>query len=1192
MKRFAIAALVLFCLAGISLAQSEEVSHSTVPAATVSTTTPATVAPDVAPAASSAATTKPPKTHWWNRHTRASSTAAKAPAGSDVRASRMTRPGDEDRLPVADSLTPYNGPPLDFRAVTPVRTPPLRDIVPIPPPKLGDEEAGEGHREPMIPNPPTIKGGPDGFFQTAPGPLISAPTLTGLNFAGIGVGLGAFTPNSNPPDTNGRVGATQYVQWNNTSFAVFNKTTGALLFGPVAGNTLFQTLGGVCASHNDGDPTVAYDLLSGRWILAQFVVQAPAGTASHECVAISATSDATGSYYVYDFLTDPTNFVDYPKIGVWPDGYYMTGHVFNAAGTSLVAARVYAFERSQMIQGLPARQVSADLPTNGGSVQYGFLPADLDSLTPPPAGEAEFILGPGNLTNQTASTRVAVTWGATPTMTLTSAIITTVGITVANCVGSASARRCAPQPPPAVSTDAVDNLRSHYMYRLAYRNFGGSPVQESLVVSATSQGTPNNHNAIKWMEFRNDGTSTATPTVFQSGTFDPDLTYRFMPSIAMDSSGDIALGYSGSSTTVFPGIFATGRLVTDPINTMGAETTVFAGVGVQIPGATAGNRWGDYSAMTLDPVDQCTFWYTNEYLPNNGAFNWSTRIASMSFPSCTPAPAWGTISGNITSCATGVPLSGVVVTLDNGFSGASDASGNYSILVPAGSYTATAADPSRDCASSTPVSSPLTASSGLTTTQNFCMTGTSNLQTNGMTLDDSSSGNNNGVVNANECVAVSVPLLNAGCGDETAIAATLSTTTTGVTVTQPTSAYPDIAIDQSGTGTTPFRFQTSPSFPCGTVINFTLDVTYASGSKSLGFSVPTCTGGADQSIPSYPGLSASDLTQNDRIGRTGIPSTCAGKANPGGGFTGIHFYKPYTFTNPSSAPACFTVTINAAAGGAGDIESVAYAPTYDPNNIGTNYLGDTGISGLGTTITSGSYSFVVPANSNFVVVMEGASVSTATSAFSGTVSGFIDPTLGPGGPPGPTITPGGATTFCAGGSVTLSSSSATGNQWLVNGNPIGGETNQTYIASTSGDYSVVALSGGCATQPSSVTTVTINPLPPTPTITPGGPTTFTYPGSVTLNSSSASRQPVVSRQRLRPQPDRRCDESGLRCFGCRQLHRDRHGRQRLCQRHIGDHDRHRQSGHAGSDRNGRHVHVRRHAEGGKRLPPPVAPVRA
>src|SRR5204862_6776286 len=344
-------------------------------------------------------------------------------------------------------------------------------------------------------------------------------------------------------------GATQYVQWNNTSFAVFDKATGALLYGPAAGNTLFQSLGAPCSTHNDGDPVVSYDLLAGRWILSQFVVGA-SPSYSHQCIAVSVSDDALGSYYIYDFVTDPVNFVDYPHTGVWPDGYYMTTHVFNAAGTAQVAARVHVFERDKMILGLPARQVQKDLSKDGSAFQYGFLPADLDSLTPPPAGEASFVLGPnGQFTNRTDWTRVAVTWGTTPTITFPgSGTITTVGIGNAPFVNNTVAqenRDCVPQPSPAVAADYLDNISFHYMYRLAYRNFGGAPVQESLVASGVTSGSAStpSHGAVKWMEFRNAGSSTTAPTVFQSGTFDPDTAYRWLPSIAMDKDHNISLGY-------------------------------------------------------------------------------------------------------------------------------------------------------------------------------------------------------------------------------------------------------------------------------------------------------------------------------------------------------------------------------------------------------------------------------------------------------------------------------------------------------------------------------------------------------------------------------------------------------------------------------------------------------------------------
>jgi len=349
---------------------------------------------------------------------------------------------------------PYTGPVRNLRPVTAVRTGKLRDMRPIDPATVRNHY----HLEPIPPKTPTRSGGPAGPMQTTAGPLASAPTPTGLNFEGVGVGLAGFMVGSNPPDVNGRVGSTQYVQWNNTSFAVFDKTTGTLQYGPAAGNTLFQALGGLCASHNDGDPVVSYDILAGRWVLSQFVVGGGQTDFSHQCFAVSATSDATGEYYLYDFQTDPVNFVDYPHTGVWPDGYYMSTHVFNPGGT-FTAGRIYVFERAKMIAGLPARMQSQDL-----GAEYGFLPADLDSLTPPPVGEAEFILGPNfTLTELTDSFRVAVTWDTTPTLVVTPGPTIMGGIGNAPCVSGVNnpARDCVPEPSPAVGTDYLDNIGGH-----------------------------------------------------------------------------------------------------------------------------------------------------------------------------------------------------------------------------------------------------------------------------------------------------------------------------------------------------------------------------------------------------------------------------------------------------------------------------------------------------------------------------------------------------------------------------------------------------------------------------------------------------------------------------------------------------------------------------------------------------------
>ena len=293
---------------------------------------------------------------------------------------------------------------------------------------------------------------------------------------------------------------------------------------------------------------------------------------------------------------------------------------------------------------------------------------------------------------------------------------------------------------------------------------------------------------------------------------------------------------------------------------------------------------------------------------------------------------------------------------------------------------------------------------GASTTQDFTMAGNSKLEANGFTVDDSVTGNGNGIVNLNECFKVNANVKNNGCATETAISATLTTSTSGVTVVNGSSTYPDLVIDASGNNSTPFQLVTSNSFACGTPIALSLNLTYASGSKTVTYTVPTCGGGADQTIPASS-VTTSDPSQPDRLGRTGIASTCAGKACPGPINTaGSRNYKTFTFTNASAAPRCFTATINAALGGGGDIIGAAYQTIYTPpiaqgdpqGNLCLNYLGDTGISGLGTTVGSGAFSFTAAAQSNFVIVVSTATGSTNSSVFTGTISGFVDQTPGPG----------------------------------------------------------------------------------------------------------------------------------------------------------------------------------------------------
>ena len=527
-------------------------------------------------------------------------------------------------------------------------SPPLRDMKLIPPmyPEL---EAHEVKHLPRRYPPADLAATGDPARQAAPGGTEVSGTV-GLNFDGVGVGLGGFSPNGAPPDTVGAAGSTQYVQWVNTSFAVFNKSNGALVYGPANGNTLWQGFGGRCESDNDGDPIVVYDKAANRWVMTQFSVSA---SPFYQCIAVSTSTDATGSYrrFSYQF----TDFNDYPKTGVWPDGYYITYNMFNAAGTAFLGAKVCAYDRGQMLSasGIPAPQQCFQLSSAYG----GLLPSDLDGATPPPAGSPNYVLAfdDTNL-NGLNLWKFHVDWANAANSSLTGPTkITTASFTPA-CNGGT----CVPQ---SGTTQKLDSLADRLMFRLAYRNFGG---HESLVVnhSVNVSGA----SGVRWYEIRNPG---GTPTVFQQSTFSPDATYRWMGSVAQDKDGNMLLGYSASSSSIKPRVRYTGRLASDPVNTMQAENEMFAGAGAQ---TSSLSRWGDYSAMTVDPGDDCTFWYTQEYLKANGSFNWSTRIGSFKFPSCGAAPPNPDFGISAAPAALSVAqgasgTSNITVTSLNGFAG-------------------------------------------------------------------------------------------------------------------------------------------------------------------------------------------------------------------------------------------------------------------------------------------------------------------------------------------------------------------------------------------------------------------------------------------------------------------------------------------------------------------------------------------
>ncbi len=447
----------------------------------------------------------------------------------------------------------------------------------------------------------------------------SVRTTPGLNLLGLGTGFvgpsGTFSVQFAPPDTNGAAGDTQYVQMVNIDYAVFDKTTGNPTLGPLSFNTIFNGFGGSCASTNVSDPTVLYDKLAGRWFIEYFTVNSPYAF----CLAVSSTSDATGSYHRYAFRVS-SGLPDYAKTGIWPDAYYISARLFQG-GANYIGPMGCAADRTKMLAGAAATLQCIQI--NNTSLD-GMLPSDLDGSTAPVAGTPNYyvVQGPtGSNSLQLYKFHVDFVTPANTTFTGP----TSIPVAAYTQAGSSSA---VPQPGTSQKLDALGNF---LMFRLSYRSFASAatPYESLLLTHSINVGRSTSRRiGVRWYEIRNPGTATA---VFQQGTYSPSTLYRWMGSIAQDKLGNIAVGYSGSSTTVHPEILYTGRVPTDPLGKLEAEAVIFAGTGSQNGGL---NRWGDYSGMSVDPVDDCTFYYTTEYLPSTGSFNWATRIFSFKFPSC------------------------------------------------------------------------------------------------------------------------------------------------------------------------------------------------------------------------------------------------------------------------------------------------------------------------------------------------------------------------------------------------------------------------------------------------------------------------------------------------------------------------------------------------------------------------------
>jgi hypothetical protein len=510
----------------------------------------------------------------------------------------------------------------------------------------------------------------------APGPLAN---FDGLDFSNWGAG--------HPPDTNGDVGPQYYIQTINTSIGVFRKSDGVRVAAFTFDTFMSQgNFGNLCDTDNFGDPVVLYDSFEDRWVITDFAFKLDGSNnvinppGSFQCVAVSMNGDPVSGGWNYYSINTSGGLGDYPKFGIWPDGLYMSANMFDylAAG-SFQNTRLYAFNKYQMYAGSPSvTVVSFDLPSD----QFTVLPANarLQTGTPPP-GSPNYFASVWNFLNAEEIWKFHVDWNNISLSSVTGPFDTQMGFWWEQYSGAAGTA-----PTPA---NSLDTLYHRLMVQNQYSNIGGA---ESLWTSHTvGAGNPTSNvtsaqSAVRYYQANVSGGTVAANTV-QSFTYSPDATlYRYMPSVAVNRGGDMAIGYSTSNATKNPAMVYAGRLAGDPVNSITqTEQLLIAGTGSQ-SGTCGGTctRWGDYSAMTLDP-DGCTFWYTNEYYIANGlAFN--TRIGSFKFPSCIPVGAGGTVQGQVTATAGGAAIAGATVSL-GARSTTADANGNYAFHnIPAGTY--------------------------------------------------------------------------------------------------------------------------------------------------------------------------------------------------------------------------------------------------------------------------------------------------------------------------------------------------------------------------------------------------------------------------------------------------------------------------------------------------------------------------
>jgi hypothetical protein len=625
-----------------------------------------------------------------------------------------------------------------------------------------------------------------------------------------------------PPDTIGDVGLNHYVQAVNALFRVFDKQ-GNPLTPPLKLNSLFKPLGTVCATRNDGDPIVLYDSLADRWLLSQFCKNAPP---FRQMIAVSKTGDPTGEYFVYEFVMPNIKLNDYSKIGVWPDGYYMSTDEF--LGGDYAGSGAFAFEREKMLVGDPtASYVYFDLASPTTMRIGGILPTDLDGLNPPPDNSPNVFIGYtateyGDPEDALRLFEFDVDFKNPENSTFAEVFESPIAVAPFDPT-SPQGRNDIDQPVPG---EDLDSQSDRLMYRATYRKIGNI---ESIVVNQTVRSSPVGETyraGVRVYELkRSVGGGSNEYAVSEQATIGDNQTSRFMAAAAQDHEGNIAVGYTTSNEEKQPSIVYTGKLATTQTGVFRNEALLTEGTGVQ---TAFGFRWGDYSGMNSDPADGCSFWITNQYYSlqsqNESPFGWLTRIGKFRFSECSDEIIT-TIEGTVTNSLNGLVIDGAKVKVNNAYSRFTSADGTYrNLKVVGGNYNFTVSAKGFRTKEMT-----LNIGGAGTFIQDFSLEPIAVLENEKTQITAESCAVNN-TVEPSETVTLNIPLRNTGAINTENLTATLLS---NGTVQNPSGSQNYGALPVNGASVVrPFTFTAAQSLNCGDEI--VLQLQLEDGKEDLG----------------------------------------------------------------------------------------------------------------------------------------------------------------------------------------------------------------------------------------------------------------------------------------------------------------------------------------------------------------------